>query len=307
MASARQIKARLKSIKNTKKVTKAMELVAGAKMRRCVERALSSRQYTLLTWQLAQRLSKSRAVPEGDYLHRFFHATVNPQRYLLIAFASNRGLCGAYNSNVLRQVLKMVREKGQANVDVVVIGKRLVSAVSVFGIKPIMAYEKDESAMDASSVVTLANYAYESFKTGTVDAVYLAYSHFKSALSQEAVTRPLFPFSEEKSSLADVQDMQPRRAIEPLQEIERAQSYVYEPDKRKVLSYLVPRLGEAQLYQAMLESNASEHSARMMAMKSATDAAGDMLDELLLQFNRARQAGITREIAEISAGMAALT
>lgn len=307
MASTRQIKARLKSIKNTKKVTKAMELVAGAKMRRSVERALSSRQYALLAWQLAQRLSKSRAVPMDDYLHRFFRPSTNAKRHLLIAFASNRGLCGPYNSNVLRLVLRFVREKGMENVDVIVIGKRLVSAISVFGIKPIMAYEKADSATDAASIINEANYAYQAFKSGSVDAVYLAYNHFKSALAQEAVIRPLFPFSLEESAFADVQDMKTDRRVEPLQGIETSQSYVYEPGKRKVLSYLVPRLGEAQLYQALLESNASEHSARMMAMKSATDAAGDMLDDLSLLYNRARQAGITREIAEISAGSAALS
>lgn len=307
MASTRQIKARLKSIKNTKKVTKAMELVAGAKMRRSVERALASRQYALLAWQLVQRLSKSRAVPIDDYLHRFFRPAVSPKRHLLIAFASNRGLCGAYNSNVLRQVIRFVREKGQENVDVIVIGKRLVSSVSTFGIKPIMAYEKDDYALDASSVVPLANYAYEAFKSKGVDSVYLCYNHFKSALAQETVARPLFPFSFEESAFTDVKHMQTDRKVEPLRSIESTQSYIYEPGKRKVLSYLVPRLGEAQLYQALLESNASEHSARMLAMKSATDAAGEMLGDLSLLYNRARQAGITREIAEISAGSAALS
>ena len=307
MASTRQIKARLKSIKNTKKVTKAMELVAGAKMRRSVERALASRHYALLAWQLVQRLSKSRAVPSDDYLHRFFRAAASPKRHLLIAFASNRGLCGAYNNNVLRQVLRFVRENREENVDVIVIGKRLVSSVSTFGVKPIMAYEKDDYALDASSVVPLANYAYEAFKSQGVDSVYLCYNHFKSALAQETVTRPLFPFSFEESAFTDVKHMETDRKVEPLRDIEKSQSYIYEPGKRKVLSYLVPRLGEAQLYQALLESNASEHSARMLAMKSATDAAGEMLGDLSLLYNRARQAGITREIAEISAGSAALS
>lgn len=306
-SSARQIKTRLKSIKNTKKVTKAMELVAGAKMRRAVDRALQSRQYAVLAWQLAQRLSTSRAVPTVDYLHKFFAPPAHPKRFLLIAYASNRGLCGAYNSNVLRKVLSFVREHGLENVEVVAIGKRLVSAVSAFGVKPSMAYEKMDTATDASSVVTIANYAYEAFKSGAVDAVYLTYSHYRSALSQEAVLRPLFPFSKEESVLSDVQRMETKRKLEPLKEIMPEQSYLYEPGKRKVLSYLVPRLGEAQLYQALMESNASEHSARMIAMKNATEAAGEMLDELILQYNRARQAGITREIAEISAGSAALT
>jgi F-type H+-transporting ATPase subunit gamma len=170
-----------------------------------------------------------------------------------------------------------------------------------------MAYEKADSATDASSIINEAMYAYKSFKNGDVDSVHLVYNHFKSALAQEAVVRPLFPFSLEDSAFADVQDKQTVRVVEPLRSIDVSQSYEYEPGKRKVLSYLVPRLGEAQLYQALLESNASEHSARMMAMKSATDAAGEMLGDLSLLYNRARQAGITREIAEISAGSAALS
>lgn len=283
-----------------------MELVAGAKMRRAVERALQSRQYTLLTWQLAQRLSKSRAVPTSDYLARFFHPVSAPRKYLLIAFSSNRGLCGAYHSNILRKVLAFVRDKGVENVEVVAIGKRLVSALSLYGVKPSMAYVKDESAKDGSSMVTVAAYAYNAFKSNQVQAVYLAYSQFKSAIAQEAVLRPLFPFSLEESVFADVAGLKPKKDV-PLETIRPEQSYTYEPGKRTVLSYLIPRLGQAQLYQALVESNAAEHSARMMAMKNATDAASDMLADLLLQYNRARQAGITQEIAEISAGTAALT
>ncbi len=284
-----------------------MELVAGAKMRRAVERALQSRQYTTLVWQLAQRLSKSSEVGSTDYLQRFFTKPEAPKKFLLIAFSSNRGLCGAYHSNILRRSIAFVREKGAENVDVIAIGKRLVSAVSVYGIKPTMAFVKDESGLDASSVSQISAYAYQQFKDGHIDGVYICYSQFKSALSQEAVIRPLFPFSLEDSVFEDVEHIHTRRAQAKLVEVVPDQWYIYEPNKRKVLSYLVPRLGEAEVYQALLESNASEHSARMMAMKNATEAAGEMLHDLLLQYNRARQAGITQEIAEISAGSAALT
>jgi len=308
-SNSRQIKTRLKSIKNTKKVTKAMELVAGAKMRRAVERALSSRQYAVWAWQMALRLSKSRSVTPDDYLQRFFRRQSDEPitRRLVIAFASNRGLCGAYNSNIVRAVISYVKRVGVENVDVIVVGKRLVGALSAYGVKPMMAYEKDDQAIDAASIVQISQYAYEAFKSGTVQEVVLAYTHFQSALTQQAVVRPLFPFDDTQSVLHDIETMQTRRVIEPTQDIESDQSYVYEPGKRKVLSYLVPRLGEAQLYQALIESNASEHSSRMLAMKNATESAGEMLDELLLQYNRARQAGITNEIAEISAGTAALT
>lgn len=283
-----------------------MELVAGAKMRRAVERALASRQYAVLAWQLAGKLSASRSIAQDDYLLKFFGPASKTGKWLLICFASNRGLCGAYNSNVVRQAIKFVRERGVDNGEVVVVGKRLVAPLSTYGIKPSMAYEKDDTASNASSMVDITNYAYDAFKTGRVDGVYIAYSRFKSALVQEAVVRPLFPFQREESALADVERMvleQQPADIETLANLE----YTYEPMKRKVLSYLVPRLGEALMYEALLESNAAEHSARMLAMKNATDAAGDMLHDLTLQYNRARQASITKEIAEISAGMAAVT
>lgn len=284
-----------------------MELVAGAKMRRAVERAISSRQYAVWAWQMALRLSKSRSVTPDDYLQRFFRPAEPIKRRLVIAFASNRGLCGAYNSNVVRAVIAYVKRVGVDNVDVIAVGKRLVASLSAYGIKPMMAFEKDDQAADAASIAQISQYAYEAFKSDTVQEVVLAYTHFQSALTQQAVVRPLFPFDDTQSVLHDIENMQTRRVIEPTQDIESDQSYVYEPGKRKVLSYLVPRLGEAQLYQALIESNASEHSSRMLAMKNATESAGEMLDELLLQYNRARQAGITNEIAEISAGTAALT
>lgn len=307
-AGTKQIKARLKSIRNTKKVTKAMELVAGAKMRRAVERALSSRQYAVLAWKLALRLAHSRSIAQDDYLLRFFRPAPagKGHKWLLICFASNRGLCGAFNSNTLRQVYKFAKLHGVDNGEVVVIGKRLVAPLSIHGIKPVMAYEKNDTATDASSIVNVANYAYDAFKSGRVQQVFIAYSRFKSALSQESVVRPLFPFQREESVLADVEKTEGENPSEETEALPKL-DYVYEPEQRKVLSYLVPRLGETQLYEALLESNASEHSARMLAMKSATDAAGDMLFDLTLQYNRIRQAGITKEIAEISAGMAAVT
>ena len=306
-SGARQIKTRLKSIRNTKKVTKAMELVAGAKMRRAVERALQSRQYTTLVWQLAQRLSHSKAVDESDALHRFFSKPEHPKRFLLIAFSSNRGLCGAYHSNILRKTIAFVREKGEKNVELVVIGKRLVSAVSLYGIKPSMAFVKEESATDMASIAQIAAHAYTKFRDGFIDEAYICYSQFKSALSQEAVVRPLFPFSLKHSVTADVEHIKMHQPLPAVSTFTIEQTYLYEPGKKEVLTALVPRLGEAELYQALVESNASEHSARMIAMKNATEAAGDMLNDLLLQYNRARQAGITQEIAEISAGSAALT
>lgn len=306
-ANTKLIKTRIRSVKNTKKVTKAMELVAGAKMRKAVDRALETREYASLAWELALRLSKSKTISKEDYLHNFFRPADDPKKFLLVVFSSNRGLCGAFNSSMIRQIIAFVKEKGNENVEIIAVGKRVVTGLSVYGINPRMAYEKKDSAKRATSVVNIANYVYEKFKTSEVDQVLIAYTDYESSLVQNPVIRPLFPFQLDISVTAGVKDLSEKKQAADVEKLPQALGYIHEPSKRDVLSYLVPRLGELQLFQALLESNASEHSARMVAMKNATDAASEMLDDLTLQFNRARQAAITQEIAEISAGMAAIT
>lgn len=306
-ANTKQIKARIKSVKNTKKVTKAMELVAAAKMRRAVEYALSTRTYSRLAWELALRLSESKSIAPEDYLHNFFKPVDQPKKAILVVFASNRGLCGAYNSNIIKKVLAFTKERGEEQVEVIAVGKKAVASLSAYGVNVSMAYEKKDSARQATSVVNIANYVYEEFKAGKVDQVLIAYNHYASSLVQEPVIRELFPFHKEESAAADVESLaQSKQAVNGANGFTHA-DYVHDPSKRDVLSHLVPRLGEVQLFQALLESNASEHSARMLAMKNASDAAGEMVGDLTLLYNRARQAAITQEIAEISAGMAAVT
>lgn len=305
-ANTKQIKARIKSVKNTRKVTKAMELVAGAKMRRAVDVAISTRQYSELAWRLADRLSTSKSIDRSEYLHNFFTPVEQPKKILMVVFASNRGLCGAYNSNVLKKVMSYIKEHGQENIEVIAVGKKAVTQLSSFGIKPKMAYEKKDSARKATSVVNIANYVYEEFKAERVDKVVIAYNKFVSSLVQEPVIKPLFPFNREEGTDAGIQDLADERDVTAIEPSPTA-DYVHDPSKRDVLSYLVPRLGEVQLFQALLESNASEHSARMLAMKNASEAASEMQSDLTLIYNRARQAAITQEIAEISAGTAALS
>lgn len=303
----REIKARIKSVRNTKKITKAMQLVAGAKMRRAVERALSSRDYSDLVWDLYRRLTISKQIEPDDVLQRFFHPASDPKKFLLIVLTSNRGLCGAFNSNVVKKAMKFINKHGQENVEVITIGKKGISLMSVFGVRPVMAYEKDDKASSAASMTNIAAYAYQKFLNNEVDQVAVAYTDFKTAISQEAVIHPLFPFIEALDLTGHINETEAGMKVRKPIELHKEVKYLFEPSKREVLAKLVPRLGEVKLYQALLESNASEHSARMLAMKNATDAAGEMLQDLTLLFNQTRQAAITREIAEISAGMAALT
>lgn len=269
-------------------------------MRRAIERALATRTYSRQAWNLAIRLSHSKGIAPTDYLHRFFDRSKNPKKWLVVLFTSNRGLCGAFNMNVTRKVFSYAREKGVADVEVICVGKKGVSILSGAGIKAKQAYEKDESADSPKSIMNVANYVYEKYKNEEVDKVLIAHTQYISSLVQQPVLRVLFPFKEEYFAPTDEEKKEMDKVIPQY-------DYLYEPSTRKVLSYLIPRLGEVRLYEALLESNASEHSARMLAMKNASDAAGDMLEGLVLQYNRARQASITQEIAEISAGMAAVT
>lgn len=303
-AQTREIKGRLKSIKNTQKITKAMELVAGAKMRRAVEYTLASRFYSDLAWKLAQRLAHSGIIAPTDYLASFFQPAKDPKHFTILVVSSNRGLAGAFNSNIVKIVATFIKEKGVDNVEVVCLGKKAVPLLSSMGVKVTQAYDKDDSASDPSSIVTLSNYLYQQFKTGKTDQVLVAYTNFKSALLQEPELQTLFPFSE---GIREVGKIESKPQKETKEIVNGKRDYFYEPGRRTVVSYLVPRLAESLIYQALLESNASEHSARMVAMKSATESAEEMYDDLTLAFNRARQASITQEVAEITAGTAAVS
>ncbi|MFA6475496.1 MAG: ATP synthase F1 subunit gamma [Patescibacteria group bacterium] len=287
----REIKNRLRSIKNSKKITKAMELVSAAKMRRAVQSALNTRTYSNLLWDIIRRVKPT------DSSNIFFDKPKG-EHTTIVLFTSNRGLCGAFNSNVIKKVIQIIKEIGRDNVTVVAIGKKGVSTLNNIGIKAEFAYVKDDSAKTTASIAEIAAYLHKQYALGKTSRVLVAYTDYQSTVLQTPVVKQLFPLIEASSITAAVDNI----SVDTSTMLD----YIYEPNKLDVLEYVIPRLTEVQLYQALLESNASEHSARMLAMKNATDAAGDMIDELVLAFNRARQATITKEIAEISAGTAAV-
>jgi len=173
------------------------------------------------------------------------------------------------------------------------------------GLNVEFAHKKDDAAKDDASVLEIADVLYKKFSEKKTDKVMVAYSDYKSAISQEPVLKQLFPF--EKEPQVGREEDEASRPGEKNMEAPKTLEYLYEPNKYDLLEYLIPRIAQVQLYQALLESNASEHSARMVAMKSASDAAKEMADDLVLVFNKARQSGITQEIAEISAGRAAVS
>lgn len=291
MASAKEIKQRLSSIKNTKKTTHAMELVSASKMRKSVEAAVQAREYRVQAWRIMKRLRGGMLLYPTHPMARFFEDS-DDKRTTIIAITSNRGLCGAYNSNVVKQVLHYTSEHKDEELQLIGIGKRGVASLTGLGLNVTQAYEKDDQAKDDSSMRDLAASIYSHFTQGETGRVFIASTHYVSTMVQEAQLQPLFPFPPEEAVEAE------EPAIPTV--------YTNEPTELELLETIIPRIIEVQLYQALLESNASEHSARMLAMKNATEAAGDMANQLNLVYNRARQAAITKEIAEIAAGSAAV-
>lgn len=315
MAQAKEIKQRIKSIKSTQKTTKAMELVAGAKMRKAVVGAVSTRSYSTLAWGIMNRLKINIEKAEYASMKPFFLPAVPEEnqrlRTTIVVFTSNRGLCGGFNSNVVKTVDRYMKSHRDEEVKLVCIGKKGAATLHAYGYAPAEVYEKKDSAQTDDSVRAIAAELYSAFSKKQTDKVLIAYTDYKSALAQEAVIAPLYPLPSNDSISTRVENLAPeeqkKRHMEKEADLSTALEYIYEPHGFTVLSYLIPRIAEVQLYQALLESNASEHSSRMIAMKSASDAAKEMGQELLLQFNRARQAGITKEIAEITAGSAAVS
>ena len=304
--NTKAIKRRLRSIGNIGKITKAMELVSAAKMKRAVDAALNTRTYATLAWNLLINLSKS--VKENVPLLQ-----ARPvKKVLVVLITSNRGLCGSFNSSIIKKTAKLLSEKellGNSNVEVEVIGigKKGAEFAKKNNYNLVASFGESSNIPKMSDISPISKIIIESFIEQKYDKVILAYTDFKSSLSQIAVLRQLLPISQKdlEETINALGADESSNNSEVLTENDLA-DYLFEPGKEEVLKIVLPRLVDVQLYQAVLESSASEHSARMMAMKSANEAADDMTKELNLSFNKARQASITQEIAEIAGGSAAL-
>lgn len=301
--STRLIKGRIKSITNTKKITKAMELVSGAKMRKAVQAVLGTRPYSSLAWSTIVELAK-RTDPRA---HPLLRVSKQVKRILLIVMFSDRGLCGGFNAQLLRKLrtFEHLNKTGAAKVDVIAIGKRGIEVFRRAGMDVIAAFTGISNNPTWTEVRPIARLAIDEFTRGTYDQVILGYTDFRSALVQTPRTRVLLPVNPE--IVADeLGSIGVETAAEKFPPQWSYYEYQFEPNADVVLEAMLPRLVETQVYQTVLESTASEHSARMMAMRSASDAARDMIKDLQFTFNQARQATITREMAEIAAGKAAL-
>lgn len=319
MASSRDIKNRIKSISNTKKITRAMEMVAAAKMRKAVEAAFKTRTYANLSWLTVLNLARSIKDDNGTP-HRLLAPRQEIKKIGIILITSNRGLCGGFNAAIINKTQESIKkhqtkdEEALIKTEFVLIGKK-GSMIHHRGYKIVADFTKLDLASEVNEIVPAANLIIGEYLSGKYDKVMVAYTDFISSSKQQPRVKQLLPIDIDAADeyLGIVgQDSRLGLDREFIEEKEEKYlhggkfnyEYTFEPGPEEVLNEMLPRLIEIQLYQALLESNASEHSARMAAMHQATKAAGDMVSELTLSFNKARQAGITAEIAEISAGAA---
>jgi F-type H+-transporting ATPase subunit gamma len=323
MASLKTIKAKIRGVEKTGKVTKAMEAVSAAKMRKAQTTAIAGRAYAKAAAAILARVSGSQALknhPLVGSLEKFSASASghngnasgenfsSPKKALYIVITSDKGLAGALNSSVLRGTLADIMKQNlkPTDVSVVAIGRKAQDFFAARGFR-IGTFHPNTDQISSAMIDEVLKNAAQRFTAGEVGVVKVAYQNFVSTFEQRPTVRTIFPLSLEELQKV-VADILPARGAFAEAPPEKSPSvYTVEPSEEDVLNAILPRLASIFLYHALLESQASEHSARMVAMKSASDKAEELSDSLTLKFNKARQAAITREVSEITGGMEALS
>jgi F-type H+-transporting ATPase subunit gamma len=289
MAGSREIRNKIKSVQNTRKITKAMEMVAASKMRKAQERMRRSRPYGDKVRNIAAHLANANP----EYRHPFLVRRETVKAAGLVLITTDKGLCGGLNTNILRMTVQRLREleKSGAKVQVTAIGNTGLGFMQRIGAKVVSQAVHLGDAPHLDKLIGPIKLQLDAYAAGEIDAVYIAFTRFINTMKQESVIEQLLP-------------LDPKH----LEETSRDYSwdYIYEPDAQAVLDDLLLRYVEALVYQAVAENMASEQSARMVAMKSASDNAKKVIGELQLSYNKARQAAITKELSEIVSGAAAV-
>ena len=289
MAGSKEIRSKIKSVQNTRKITKAMEMVAASKMRKAQERMQAARPYSEKIRRLAANLSHALMT---DYRHPFLTKQTSVKRVGLIVITTDKGLCGGLNTNVLRQSLNSMRQweaQGISDISVTCIGNKGFGFMHRLGAKVMSHVTHIGDTPHMEKLIGPIKVMLDAYQTGELDEVHIAYTRFINTMSQQAIVEPLLPLSGERMGTP-----------------ETGWDYLYEPDAQTVVDDLLLRYVEALIYEGVTENMASEQSARMVAMKAATDNAGSVIKELQLVYNKARQAAITKEISEIVGGAAAI-
>ena len=295
MPNLLDIRRRIKSVKNTQQITKAMKMVSAAKLRRAQDRVVTARPFAN---KMAEVLGELAKRTDEDFHHPLLDLR-GDQRYLLVLITADKGLCGAFNTNLTKAAQAFMRDNSDKTIEIMAIGRKgrdffrnrhAVIAGEFIGLTGKGRVEFSEALEVAQSII----------KTYTedegIDKVFLIYNEFKSVLSQRLVLEQLLPVSRAKQEVPEATSQQPVTLID----------YIYEQPPEELFSTLLPRLIETQIFRALLESVASEHGARMTAMDSASKNASELIETLTLNMNRVRQAAITNEIIEVVSGAAAL-
>jgi len=283
MASAKEIRTQIKAIQNTGKITKAMEMVAASKMRKAQARVVEARSYA----EGIRRVVGHLMGAHPEFQHPFLVARDDVKKVGLIVITTDKGLCGGLNTNALKAAMGLMKEQ-TVDIDVFTIGRRAGSFMRRIGAHVEGVAENIPDSPELSDILGVITLAIEKFKSGGIDEIHLVYSEFVNTMTQSPTAMQLIPC--------------------PIPEASDASGYwdyLYEPDAKLVLEGVLRRYVESLVYQAMLENKACEQSARMVAMKAATDNAKDIVKDLSITYNKARQAAITQELAEICAGAAA--
>jgi F-type H+-transporting ATPase subunit gamma len=289
MAAGKEIRGKIKSVENTKKITKAMEMVAASKMRKAQDRMRAARPYSEKIRNITANLSQANP----EYTHPFMVQQDQAKKIGLIVVTTDKGLCGGLNTNVLRLVTNKMRElegKG-SKIEAVAIGNKGLGFLNRVGAKVVSHAIQLGDTPHLDKLIGPVKLLLDAYQEGKLDAVYLSYTKFINTMKQEPVLEQLLPLTADKLET---------------NASSHSWDYIYEPDAATVIDELLVRYVEALIYQAVAENMASEQSARMVAMKSASDNAGNVIGELKLVYNKTRQAAITKELSEIVAGAAAV-
>ena len=297
MPNLKDIRTRIGSVKNTRKITKAMKMVAAAKLRRAQEAMQAARPYAVKMKEVIEGLADR----VDEDAHPLLESRPEREKILVVVVSSNRGLCGGFNTNLFRAVDRFLKEQQLAGevIEVASVGRKAREHYNRSGFEIVRSYDDVIGDVNFKKAKKIAGELIADFVEKRYDAVYVCYNKFISAIVAEKMIVPLLPLSVEGAEEA-------AEAREDRKKNTSAGDFIYEPDVNTLLGQLLPGNVEVQVLQALLESEASEHAARMTAMDSATNNAGDMIDNLTLQYNRARQAYITKEIVEIVSGAESL-
>jgi F-type H+-transporting ATPase subunit gamma len=290
MANLRDIKQRIGSVQSTRQITRTMEMVATAKIKKAQEKIESARPYAFAMMEVLENVARF----VEDASHPLLEEHEERTRVLIVTITSDRGLCGAFNSNILRITEGRIRTENENGVetDVIAVGKKAIGYLRYRGIEPVLAFRDMSDKPTFADARAIAAHIIPRYEAGELDAAYIVFNRFKNVAEQKPETYQLLPIE--------------RRVMEAEEgEGGMHAEYLFEPSASEVLEHLLPTYVETLVYRALMESAAAEQGARRTAMKSATDNASEMITTLTRSYNRARQAAITTEIAEIVGGAAA--